>query len=357
VKSRTAFALAAAALLGLIVLSAWLAPEPGAPGSALSRASYGWLGARRVLEASGTATEILDVPPRARQGVLVAVFPWQYAGSDDAAASLDAHALTGGTLILGYSGDRISFVEHRVFHALGLDAEDARPDPPLDPRAWRLYSREVWALHTDAEELAGRPAPKVSALRMVPRLPPSGRALFLNDDGRAVVFAYPHGRGRVVVLPAELLANARLGESGNADWLATLAASFPGPWAFDEYHHGLVAHAAAGETEMRTERYMDMYLAQLLLLYVFTALALGRRFGPAWREPAATGGSVAGFLLGLGGMHAEKRHEAEAARVLVARAGELDRRLTIGAPAVAQRAPEFLALAREVGRMQQRRTG
>ena len=138
------------------------------------------------------------------------------------------------------------------------------------------------------------------------------------------VYRY-HG-GRVVVLPADALSNARLGEAGNADLLETLLRNLGPRWAFDEVHHGLAAAPAA---KGPLGRAADLLLAHLVLLYLLAVLALARRQGPAWREPATVAGSAATFLLGMGALHHRLGHHAEAARLLLRRARELDRGLQL----------------------------
>jgi hypothetical protein len=152
-------------------------------------------------------------------------------------------------------------------------------------------------------------------------------------------------------MPAQMLCNGRVGEPGNADWAATLARSLGPRWTFDEYHHGLTGATEAAAGQVRTERFLDLYLLQVVFLYMLAVLALGRRFGPAWREPAVVSGSVANFLVGLGGLHARHGHHADAAAALVARATELDRRLTVAEAALrrGQGGPrEFVELAQSL---------
>jgi hypothetical protein len=365
---RASPATLAAALVFVLVtgIAALLTRSPGASGSALSRGGSGWLGARRVVESQGVATEILDRPlsrpgrstaDRA-PGVLVVVFPWQHAWIGDSFAGIEEHLQDGGTLVYGFTGG-LSNPEDVLARGLGIAREAARPKPPLNPWAWRRYSQEVWTLRAPAPELHTLAAPRVTAMRLLPTAPAGARVLLQNEAGQPVAFTFERAAGSVVVLPAELFANGRLGEAGNADWLVTLARSWPGTWMFDEYHHGLISAAAqTSSAEGRTETYMDLYLLQLLFLYALTVLALVRRFGPSWREPPVVSGSVAGFLVGLGGLHERWGHHREAAAAMVDRAGELDRRFRLGGGAAAldvSKPAGFLELARRVGRSQWRR--
>jgi hypothetical protein len=324
----------------------------------LSRSAQGWMAARRVLEEQGVAVEIVDRPlddHTATSGVLVMTFPWQRASFPDTDA-LEAYLRRGGTILLAYSGERYSRSEIVVFRAVGTDLEMGRPDPPLTPRAWRAWALEEWRLEP-AEDLAGLRPARVFAMREIPRAPASARVFHRDADGRAIAFSFPRERGRVYMLPSEMLANGRLSEPGNADWLVTLAASIEGPWRFDEFHHGLVAADVKPEPgAVDTGRFMDLYLGQILFVYLLGVLTLVRRFGPAWRDVPAVGSSVAGFLVGLGAVHVRSRHHAEAAEALLERAARLDGRARVAEAAV-DGPPAFLELARTVGRSQRRTKG
>ena len=342
---------AATAGLGVLaVIGAALLATAQAPGdgSTLSRTAAGWLVARRYLEAKGTDVRLIDRDPAStplESGVLALVFPWQ-SGFGDAAAALERHLHAGGSVVIAYSA-RPGALETRVAAAAGLDWVDARPEPPLHPLEWRAYAAEEWTLATPASPAASRA--RIAAPRTIPR-PPAGADVWLvGPEARPLAFAYPRARGRVVVLPADALANGRIREPGNADLLERLRQELPGSWSFDEYHHGLVAPAAAAASS--GSRTLTLYLAQIAFLYVLVALAVVRRFGPAWREGTRPGGSAASFLLGLGALHDRLGHHAEAAAVLRARVTELDGRLTLPARPVATGA-EFLELAREVGAAQ-----
>jgi len=160
-----------------------------------------------------------------------------------------------------------------------------------------------------------------------------------------------------VVLPAELLANARLREPAHAALLETLRGWLSPPWRFDEYHHGLGAtsrQAAASPTQ----RGLDLLLLQLLLVYLMAALALGRRLGPAWRETPPLAGSAGSFLLRLGTLHHRLGHHGDGAALLLRRAAELDRRLAPDASlrALAERgdAAALVEVGQSVARLQRR---
>lgn len=321
----TAIALVAA--LGGIALLA----GGGARSSVLSRDPEGWAGVRRYLAARGTEVALLDRPLEESapgRGTLVVAFPWQRgAWESSLAADVGRHLTAGGHLLIAYSGSA-GALEELALSELGLESEPARPEPPLGPRAWRRHVTEVWHLAPE-ESLAGVVRPlAVPALDRVPAAPPATRALFRSPQGRPVVFSYPSHGGLVVVVPAPALANARLALPGNADLLESLTRSLPAPWSFDELHHGLVAagSTAASDTHARV---LDLVLVQLLVLYALAAVALGRRFGPPWREAPVVTGSTGAFFLGLGTLHHRLGHHAEAAHRLIDRSRELDRHLNL----------------------------
>jgi hypothetical protein len=164
-------------------------------------------------------------------------------------------------------------------------------------------------------------------------------------------------KGRLVVLPAELLCNARLREPGHAALLETLHAELAAPWRFDEYHHG-IGEVEAGAASPATGRGLDLLLLQLLLLYAMAALSLARRLGPAWREAPPLAGSAGGFLMRLGALHHGLGHHAEGAALLVRRARELDRRLAVdtGLLRLAERGDEaaLVEVGQTVARLQRR---
>jgi hypothetical protein len=187
--------------------------------------------------------------------------------------------------------------------------------------------------------------------RALPELGSGARVLYAGPSGEPVVALLPRLGGRVLVLPADALANARLELPGNADLLEALLRNLGRRWAFDEYHHGLVT-GEGGSRELG--RAADLLLAHLVLLYLLAALALVRRQGPAWQEAAPLGGSAAAFLRGLGALHHRLGHHREAARLLLRRARELDPGLALPPELERQAAAagpqQLVAIAREVAR-------
>jgi hypothetical protein len=177
--------------------------------------------------------------------------------------------------------------------------------------------------------------------------------LFRDGEGRPAVFSYTRWAGRVVVLPASALSNARLTEEGNGDLLESLVTAFGSEWAFDEFHHGLVSPADVA-TGTAATRALDVVLLQLAFVYALAVLAVSHRFGPAWSEPVVVAGSAASFLRGVGALHHRLGHHRDAARLLVERARQMHPRVALeDAPAAGDRADAgLLRLAQDVGRAQ-----
>jgi hypothetical protein len=337
--------LAAAAVAGLLmtIAAALLVVTPPADASALSRGAGGWLAARRYLEAKGTEVTLLDGEPTAPpRGALVVAFPWQSLTLDDPTQGIRRHLQQGGTLVFAYAGGRDAG-ESEVAHALGLTWEE-RDRPPLNPILWRTYAAEERSL---VPASPGARSGRIAPPGRVPRVPNGAAVLARDERGRPLAFVFARGRGRVVAVPADAFSNARIGQAGNADLLETLRADLGSRWSFDEFHHGLRPAPTAGETG--PQRVFLLYLLQLVFVYALVVLAVARRFGPSWSEPAAASGSAASFLLGLGVLHHRLGHHRQAARLLVARARELDARLALPEPGAEA---DLLEVARRVGRAQ-----
>ncbi|HEY8149349.1 MAG TPA: DUF4350 domain-containing protein [Vicinamibacteria bacterium] len=339
----TLLMVAAAALL--------LGTESPADASSLSRTSAGWLAARRYLEEMGTRVALVDhdLDEPIGTGVLVLAFPWQRAAMDDVGEAVARQLRQGGSVLIAYS-DREEPVQSQLLESLGLSWDERRPRPPRRPRRWRAYAAEEWVLSAEATE--GARAVRVAARRHVPQPPVAATVLLRDAQGRAAAFLFPRRRGRVVVVPADAFANGRIANPGNADFLESLRQDLGGPWLFDEYHHGL--RAAAGPAQTGPQRALLLYVLQVALVYALCAFAVVRRFGPAWREEAVTGGSAAVFLVGLGALHDRLGHHRDAGRLLVARAQELDPRVRLAATEAGD-GKALLALARRVGALQKGR--
>jgi hypothetical protein len=352
--------LATAGVLALLVAVVALAAArpPGSGASVLSRGPEGWLAARRYLEARGAHVDLLSVPldrwleEGPRRGVLVVSFPWQTAPPADLSEQLDLFLQRRGDLVLAYPAGELGLAEERL---LDLDWQEVR-SPPLAPWKRSAFRREEWELRP-ADRPAGRSEGKALPLRVwaprfLPVLPRGVEALFVAPSGKPAVAIQRRHRGRVALLPADVFANSRLGQAGNADLLEALLQRFGRRWTFDEYHHGFAAAsapagAAAGPV-------VDLLLAHLAVLYLLAILALARRQGPAWSEPPVVTGSAGAFLLGLGALHHRLGHHREAAARLLRRVHDLDRGLELPAGyerLAADAGPaELVELARGVAR-------
>jgi uncharacterized protein DUF4350 len=346
--------LGAALCLLLGVGAVLLFGEPGeARGSSIARGPNGWLAARRYLEARGARVMLLREPLDRFEGggVLVSAFPWQVGAPIEAAEALESHVRRGGTLILAYSGAWGNAGELVALERLGLPLGEVRRGS-LNPLQWRRFTREEWRL-VPAPALRGGPPVRVWAPRWIPEIPPRADVLLRSPQGGAAAAVLRRGKGRIILLPADVFANARLGDAGNAGLLETLRRRLGDRWTFDEYHHGLATGQVPGETAALT-RALDLILAHLAVLYLVALWTLSRRFGPAWSEPPAVTGSTGAFLLGLGALHHRLGHHGEAALRLLERVRELDRDADLPAEldrrAAVAGPRELVALAREVAR-------
>lgn len=353
-----------AVLAAAAVACTLLLRSSGAAGaSALSASPKGWLAARTYLERRGCKVSLLDRPlrPARTKGVnartLVLAFPWQGFPSKDDLDALDQRLAAGGSVVFAYSGQPRSIAEDLVARALGLDLNEVRGAPPLSPRRWYTFVREQWRLKPEKTFAPGSAREVVlQAPDRVPKAPKEAEVFYRGDREIPAVFSFPRSRGRVIVVPADGLSNARLGNPGNADLLESLRAALGEEIAFDEYHHGLVASDVLADSGSAPN--LDLLLVQLLLFYLVLAWALGRRFGPTWEEPPEIASSTEAFLLGLGALHRKLRHSAPACVRLLEGAGSLDPR--VQAPReirdIASDAGEraFLDVAKVIARLQRR---
>jgi hypothetical protein len=350
---RRTVVLAALAVLVMAALVALAGRSGEAQGSSVSRGPSGWLAARKYLEARGAKVTLWREPLDrfSGSGVLVVAFPWQHGRMIDASDSIEDHLQRGGDVVLAWSGGSTNAWEMVVLEEMGLTPEEVRK-APLNPLAWRKFVHEEWELEPGGPHprplsrerergeqqrrsslgsplpLAGEgPGVRVWAPRQMPELPQNPEVLYRTPSGKPAVVRLKRHRGSLWLLPADALANARLGEPGNADLLEILLARLGPQWTFDEYHHGLVSVEAEGDKTF--ERILDLVLIHLAILYGLAVLTLSRRFGPAWKEPPVVTGSVGSFLIGLGQLHHRLRHHRDAARRLLERTRELSPDLTI----------------------------
>jgi hypothetical protein len=334
--------------LALLTLLAGLFAKGGeARGSALSRGPNGWRAARQYLEARGARVRLLAEPfdPLREEGVLVLTFPWQHGVTADLGEQLDQYLRRGGTIVAAYSGEAGNLGETAVLTELGLPPREERK-ATLDPTRWRRFAHQEW----DLRPAAGGTPLRVWAPRYAPELPKEAEPLYRGPKGRVLLSVLARGKGRIWILPADALANARLANPGNAALLETLRRRLGGRWTFDEYHHGLIAGPAAEAAPLG--RTLDLILIHLAVLYLIALWTLSRRFGPAWEEGSVVTGSTGSFLLGLGALHHRLGHHREAAGRLLERARELDPGLDLPVDLEARAAiagpRELVALAGEV---------
>jgi hypothetical protein len=319
----------------LALLALVLTPKGGADSSTLSRQSGGWWALWSYAQARGVEVRRLDRPldelllepgagpadPTLDRSVLVLSFPWQVRQGLGESKAVERFLRAGGTVLATYRFAQFTDPEP-VWRVLGTEGvESLRPPPPLGPRAWWRYRGERWAL-APTSELPRGPRLELPAFHGAPTAPTSARVLYAAGDwarnpGTPLIWIHPRFKGRVVVLPSDLLSNAELRRSANADLVETLFTYLEGPWIFDEFHHGLIdpAMAASGGRAF----HWDLFLLHLGLLYLLGVWTLGRGFGASWREPVRHHGSSSLFLRSLGLLHHRLGHHREAAAKLLER--------------------------------------
>lgn len=347
---RTWWCLALASLVLLLAL--WLRPAAGGAGASVrSPGRLGWQAAHRYLTLRRLPSTLRDRPCDAapRGATLVVAFPAARRWGEEEVGHLDRHLSAGGRVLYAYSG-RPTLAESAWTDHLRLEVGTVRRNLFLHPARWLRFERETWGLrHTTVGGTRERLPVVITAPREVPRPPAGARVLLTGPAGEACAFAVPRGRGLLVVVPSQALANCRLANPGNASLLEELSRLLPAPWEIDEYRHGLAAPRA--EATSASARALDALLLHLGLCYVLAVLAIGRRLGPPWRQEVTLTGSVRPFLLGLGRLHDRLRHHSDGARAMLTHARELDPRLEPAELDVTGRPPEpgdrrFLALAR-----------
>jgi len=344
-------------ILAVSLVAALLAQHEGAPGSALSPTARGWLGTRRYAEARGIRVTLMDREdhPLASEDVLWIVFPWQQLTWQEPARQAREHLRRGGTLVIGYSGQERTPQESEFLDELGVARQQRHEEkPPLHPFRWREQRRAEWRLvpaHDD-DRLAA--AGRIRRTEWLPAWPATTDPWLRNEGNEILAGEIRHGGGRLILLPSELLCNARLDVPGNADILEKLVQHTPSRWVFDEFHHGLSLTPTSGEAQ--PTRAFELWMAHLLLVYLLAVLTLARRFGPGWSDPPVSTGSARAFFLRIGALHARLGHWGEAATLLHSRARELDPGIALPAhPGAGASLETFLRFARRLARAQQQR--
>ncbi len=307
----------AAALAALLLMSR---PAGLDEASSVSRRPGGLLLARRYLESRGVrCTTFTGHVGRNGPGnaSLVVAFPATGRLGRAELLRLERWLSGGGTLVVLFDPSFPGFAQKETLEALGVATRPIWRREELNPFRWWKRARTPWRL---SSPVAQTPIVLSSRARVALK-PDAGDMILLEEPKHDAVLGLARTvrRGRLVVLPSEVLSNGRLLEGGNADLLEWLGRRLPssGFVAFDERIHGLGAPAkrSAEGTPMA-----DALLAQLALIYLLGIVALARRQGPPWPEEAARGSSVGGLLLRLGAVHRRMGHHADAARVMVERA-------------------------------------
>jgi hypothetical protein len=341
------------ALLALVLL----APSAGsAPGSSLSASATGWLAARTYLEQGGDGVAVLDRPLDADEiegGALTLIAPFQRPFEEGQLGVVDEHLRRGGVVIYGYGGEAPGFAEEQLRENLDLArVATLRGGAPLTPAAWWRFHGERWTL--EPAPGSGLGEVDLPALEQAPSAPSGADVLVRapGDESVPLVFAFERRGGRVLVLPAAALENAAIARAANLELLEWLRREAGGLFRFDELRHGVLDAALV---RRQASKGWNLFLAQLIALYLAALWALGRSFGPRWREQPTRHGSIAVFLRQVGQLHARLGHHRAAAKLLVERARQLDQNLPAHwtQEAEAVEAPgDFLRLSRELVKKQ-----
>lgn len=196
--------------------------------------------------------------------------------------------------------------ENRLLDALGLKlfkADTSLPMRTLRPVASSPYTQGLRRVEARVQAYL--------------KLPAQGTEPLLVDEPleATVAAVVPYGAGRVLVLGApELAMNQALGRADNAwFWLSVLRALGPGPYAFDEHHHGFTNERSLVDFARRYG--LHFAVAQLLLGLCLWAGAL-QRFGRPRPPPESTRVGATDALFAMSRLYQEGRHHAFAAGLL-----------------------------------------
>ena len=211
------------------------------------------------------------------------------------------HVRNGGTLVYVPWGSR----ENPLLDALSVKlvkADTSLPMRTLVPPLPTPYTLGVERVEA-----------KVQAYLTLP----SGAVPVLEDDrmGQVVAAVVPHGQGRVLVVGApELAMNRALTRADNAQfWLSALAGLGPGPYEFDEFHHGFTNERSVVDFARRYG--LHFAVAQLLLGVALWSVSL-RRFGRPHPPPESVRVGATDALFAMGRLYREGRHHAFAAGLI-----------------------------------------
>ncbi len=220
---------------------------------------------------------------------------------DDEHEKLLEHVRNGGTLVFVPWGSR----ENPLLDALEVKlvkADTTLPMRTLVPPLPTPYTLGVERVET-----------KVQAYLTLPE----SAVPVLEDDrlGQVVAAVVPHGQGRVLVVGApELAMNRALARADNAQfWLSALAALGPGPFEFDEFHHGFTDERSVVDFARRYG--LHFAVAQLLLGVALWSVSL-RRFGRPRPPPESARVGATDALFAMGRLYREGRHHTFAANLI-----------------------------------------
>jgi hypothetical protein len=146
---------------------------------------------------------------------------------------------------------------------------------------------------------------------------PTSAVPVLEDErlGQPVAAVVPYGQGRVLVVGApELSMNRALARADNAQfWLSALAALGPGPYEFDEFHHGFTNERSVVDFARRYG--LHFAVAQLLLGVALWSVSL-KRFGRPRPPPESARVGATDALFAMGRLYREGRHHGFAAGLI-----------------------------------------
>ncbi|MCE9666662.1 hypothetical protein LY474_02450 [Myxococcus stipitatus] len=207
----------------------------------------------------------------------------------------------GGALVYVPWGSR----ENPLLDALNvklLKADTTLPMRTLVPPMPTPYTRGVERVEARVQAYLELPASAVPVL---------------DDDrlGLTVAAVVPHGQGRVLVVGApELAMNQGLARADNAQfWLSSLGALGPGPYEFDEFHHGFTNERSVVDFARR-------YGLQFAVLQLFAGVALWslalKRFGRPQPPPEAHRVGATDALFAMARLYREGRHHGFAAKLV-----------------------------------------
>ncbi|MBN8231409.1 hypothetical protein JYK02_28245 [Corallococcus macrosporus] len=220
---------------------------------------------------------------------------------DDEVERVLAHVRAGASLVYVPWGSR----ENALLDALGVKLDKA--DVTLPMRTLVPPLPTPYTLGVERVEA------KVQAyLRL-----PEGAVTVLEDErlGFPVAAVISEGAGRVLVVGApELAMNPALARADNAQfWLSALGAMGPGPFAFDEFHHGFTNERSLVDFARRYG--LHFAVAQLLLGVVLWAGAL-KRFGRPQPPAESMRVGATDALFAMSRLYREGQHHAFAASLI-----------------------------------------